>query len=136
MSVDAGQGSSRQVSIRLILVLLIVWGALALVAELSFGSFLFEISGDEISGVLAARGGFSGAAVVPLTLYVYAFIRGPVRYRGLLWIGVLEQGVAAFAAGYHVLLGHISPEGGIVSFLVSIALMVLLLTNMPRRSEA
>ena len=136
MSVAGHRRGRRSISIQLVLGLLIVWDAAALIAELTFGSFLFKISGDEMGGVLAARGAFNGATIVPLTLYVYAMARGPQRYRGLVWVGVLEQSVAAVAAGYHLVLNDIKPEGAIPSLVISVTLLVLLLTNMPRAPEA
>ncbi len=111
---------------------MVVWDALALIAELSFGSPLFKVSGDQIGGVLAAHGSFGGAMVVPLALYVYTFVRGPLRYRGVLWLGALEQSAAALFAVYHAAAGDVKVEGIIVPLVVSGALLVLLLVNMPR----
>jgi len=70
--------------------------------------------------------------VVPLTLYIYALVRGPLRYRGLLWIGVLEQAMVVVFAGYHTVADDIKFGGAIVPIVVSLGLVVLLLVNMPR----
>jgi hypothetical protein len=129
----ARPGLSATRRLQIILLLLIAWDVLALVAEISFGGALFKLNdAGEVTGVLATRGGFNGAAAVPLTLYVYALIRGPLRYRGLIWIGVLEQGVIALAAALHIILDHATPEGAALPLAVSLALVVLLLVNMPR----
>jgi hypothetical protein len=136
MSVAGHRRDRRPISIRLVLVLLIIWDAVALLAELTYGGFLFKPSDSgEVGGFLAARGAFNGAAIVPLTLYVYALVRGPMRYRGLIWVGVLEQGVGALAAFYHLILDDVEPVGAIPTFAISVALLVLLLTNMPKSSE-
>jgi len=128
--------SRRSVSsgrrLQLILLLLIAWDVLALLAELSFGGPLLKISGDEIGGFLAARGSFSGAALVPVGLYTYALVRGPLRHRNILWVAVIEQGAAALFAVYHVALNHVAVEGGILPLVVSLGLLVLLLVSMPR----
>ncbi len=115
----------------MVLLLMIAWDALGLVAELTFGSPLFEISGGRISGVLAAHGSFGFSLAVPLTLYVYALVRGPLRYRGLLWVGVLEQVLVALSSIYHVAMKDITVEGIVLPLIVSLFLVVLLLTNMP-----
>ena len=135
MSVAGSRRGRRPISIQLVLVLLIVWDAIALLAELTFGGFLFKPEDGQIGGLLAARGAFNGAAVVPLTLYVYALARGPQRYRGLIWIGVLEQGVGAVAAAYHLVLDDVKTMGALPTLAISLALLILLLTNMPRGTE-
>ncbi len=131
-STRSRRGVSLRVRLQFILLLMIAWDGLGLVSELTFGSPLFKISGSEIGGVLAAHGSFGFALGVPLTLYAYALIRGPLRYRGLLWIGVLEQGLVALSAVYHGAVKDIKVEGLILPLIVSLFLVVLLLTNMPR----
>lgn len=125
------RGLSPRFRLQLILVLMIGWDALGLIAEVAFGGGLFKIKGAEIGGILSARGAFNGALVVPLALYIYA-LRNPLRYRGLLWVGVLEHGVAALAAVYHLARDDISTVGAILSLIVALAIVVLLLLNMPR----
>lgn len=134
----ASRVTSPRVRLSLVLVLLIAWDALAIIAELGFGSALFDISEDRIGGFIGAKGSLGGAAVVPLTLYVYALIRGPQRYQGLVWVGVLEQAATVIFAVYHFALGHLRPESAIIPIVVSGALIVLILVNMPyrRRPEA
>ncbi len=118
--------------LQLVLLMMIVWEGLSLLAELSFGGPLFKISGGDLGGILAAHGGFGGASIVPMVLYIYAFARGPLRYRGVLWLGALEYAVAAFLCVFHVVRHNISFGDVIVTFVVSTAFVVLLLINMPR----
>ena len=132
-AVDAGSQNRR---LQFLLLLLIVWDALALAAELSFGGPLFEPSDGEIGGFLAARGSFGGAALVPLVAYIYGFVRGPLRHRGVLWLGVIEQGATALFAVYHTAVGDIDFEGMVLPLAVAAALLVLLLTNMPRQTTS
>jgi hypothetical protein len=133
--VETSRGLSPRVRLQLVLLLLIAWDLIGLLAELSFGSPLFKVSGDRVTGILAARGSFGGALVVPLTLYIYALIRGPMRYRGLVWIGVLEQAMVVVFAVYHTVADDIKVAGAVAPIIVSGALVVLLLLNMPRGTE-
>jgi hypothetical protein len=130
--VETPRGLSPRLRIQLVLLMLIAWEAIGLLAELSFGGPIVSISGDKIDGVLAARVSFGGALVVPLTLYIYALIRGPLRYRGLLWIGVLEQSMVVVFAVYHVVADDITVGGAGLPIVLSLGLVVLLLVNMPR----
>src|SRR5581483_3503886 len=133
--VETSRGLSPRVRLQLVLLLLIAWDLVGLLAELSFGSPLFKVSGDRVTGILAARGSFGGALVVPLTLYIYALIRGPMRYRGLVWIGVLEQAMVVVFAVYHTVADDIKVAGAVAPIIVSGALVVLLLLNMPPATE-
>ena len=110
---------------------MIIWEVLLLLAAISFGGPLFQISDDKISGVLGARGAFGGAAVLPLVIYVYA-LRQPLRYRGLLWLGVLENAVAALFSVFHLAAGDVEAQAFIVPLIASLIFVVLLLVNMPR----
>lgn len=83
------------------------------------------------SGIIGAHGSFGGSLAVPLVLYVYALVRGPLRYRGLVWVGVLEQGVAIFFTLYHTAFSPMKAEAIVTPLIVSIALLVLLLANLP-----
>ena len=125
-------GLSLPTRLKLVLILLIAWDVIGLLAELSFGSALMHISDDRIGGLLAARGSLSGALVVPLALYIYALLRGPMRYVGLVWIGVLEQSMVVVFAIFHIGARDVKVEGAILPIVVSLALVVLLLVNMPR----
>jgi hypothetical protein len=115
-----------------LLLLLILWDAIVLLAELSFGGPLFKIVGEEIGGWLAARGSFSGAPLAPMAVYFYTFVRGPLRHRNLLWVAVVEQGAAALFAVYHVATKQVELEGTVVPIVVSIGLLILVLISMPR----
>ena len=132
MSIDSRSSSQTTRKLQLLLLAMIAWDLLALVAEVSFGGPLLKIEGDKIGGVLAARGSLGGVAAVPMVLYFYALVRGPLRHRGVLWAGVVEQGVGALAAVFHATAGDIKTAGMIVPLVVSVALLVLLLLSMPR----
>jgi hypothetical protein len=129
------RGLSPRLRLQFVLILLIVWDVIGLLAELSFGGPLFKIADGRISGLIAARGSLGGALVVPLTLYIYALVRGPMRYRGLVWIGVLEQSMVAVFAVYHAVADDIKPGGAIIPIVIALALVALLLVNMPRGQE-
>jgi hypothetical protein len=124
------QMASRR--LQLVLLVMVLWEILNLAAELSFGGPLFKISGDKLSGLLAARGSLNGAAVVMLVLYTYAFLRGPLKHRGVLLVGVIEQIAAALFAVFHVAAGHVKAGSMIVPVAVSLTLLVLILVNLPR----
>jgi len=121
--------------LRLILFLMIIWEALAIVAELSFGGFLFEISGDKIGGFLAARGSFGGAAVMPMFIYIYA-LRAPLRYRGLLYLACLENAVAILFALYHFVAGDLEGQAVVITMAISAGFLVAFLLNLPRGKVA
>ena len=134
-SVESPKGLSPRLRLQLVLLLLILWNVVALLAELSFGGPLLKVSDGKIGGLLAARGSVSGAVVVPLALYIYALVRGPMRYRGLVWIGVLEQSMIIVFGIYHVIADDITAEGAILPIAISGFLVFLLLTSMPRGQE-
>lgn len=117
--------------LRLILFLMIIWEALAIISELSFGSFLFDISGDKISGLLAGRGSFGGAAVMPMFIYIYA-LRAPLRYRGLLYLAMLENAAAILFGVFHLAVGNIEAQGVIATMVISAFFLAAFLLNLPR----
>ena len=117
--------------LRVILFLMIIWEALAIITELSFGEPLFEISGDKISGFLAARGSFAGAAVMPMFIYIYA-LRAPLRYRGLLYLAVLENATAILFSVFHLAVGDLEAQGVIATMLISAIFLAAFLLNLPR----
>ena len=131
-SVGPSRGLSPRRRLQIVLLLLILWDVVGILTELSFPSDLFKVSDGKMAGLLAARGSFGGALVVPLTLYIYALLRGPLRYRGLVWIGVLEQAMVLLFAVYHIAASDIKVSGAILPMLVSAGLVVMLLINMPR----
>lgn len=122
--------------LQLVLLLVLLWDLLALIAALSFGGPLMKISDGEIGGVLAARASFSGVTVVPIGLYLYAIVRGPLRHRGVLWLAVLEQAAATLFAVYHVAANDIEVEGAALPLVVAGALLMLLLLSFPRGQTA
>ena len=131
-SLDARGTASTGRRLQLLLLLMIAWEALAIVAELSFGGPLFKMEGTKIAGWLAGRGSFSGAAAATLAVYLFAFVRGPVRFPNLLWVGVIAQGATAMFAVYHLAIGDLKFEGVMIPFLVSLFFLVGILLNMPR----
>jgi hypothetical protein len=131
-TLEAPRGLSPRVRIQIVLVLLIFWEAIGLLAELGFGGPLIHVSDGKVTGVLAPRLSLGGALVVPLTLYIYALVRGAMRYRGLLWIGVLEQSMVVLFAVFHGIAGDIEFGSALVPVGISAGLLALLLANMPR----
>ena len=129
---ESRQTTAQLRRLQLLLLVMIVWDVLAVIAALSFGSPLAEIDDDRIGGILAARVGFSGAVLVPIVMYLYALARNPLRHRGVIWAGVVEQGAAALFAVYHVAVKDINVEGTIVPLVVAVVLLIGLLINMPR----
>jgi hypothetical protein len=130
--VESRHGFSPRLRLQFVLLLLIAWDAFGLVAELTFGGPLFKISGDKISGLIGARGALGGSLAVPLVLYLYALVKGPARYRGLIWVGAIEQAAGALFAVYHLARHDIRFEAAIVPLAVSLVLLALVFLNMPR----
>jgi hypothetical protein len=134
--VDSRRGLSPRLRLQVVLLLLIVWDVLGIAAELTYGGPLFKFSGSKIDGLLGARGAFNGGLFVPLAVYVYAFVRGPGRRGGLLWVGVVEQLAGALFSVYHVASGDIRFGAAIAQLAVSLCLLVGVLLNMPREPAA
>ena len=122
--------------LQLVLLLFVLWDALALLAGLTFGSTLYEISGDRMSGILATRASLGGIVLVPMALYIYAIVRGPQRHQVVLWAGGIEQGAGALFALYHTALKDVEVQGAVVPLVVSCVLFVLLMVNLPRGQVA
>jgi hypothetical protein len=122
--------------LQMVLLLMILWEVINLVAELSFGGPLFKVSGDKLGGLLAARGSLSGAALAPLCLYAYAFLRGPLKHRGILLLGAIEQLGAAIFGVCHVAANDVKPGSIVLPVTISLVLLVLLLINLPREEPA
>ena len=117
---------------QLSLILLILWDLVAILSELSFRSTFFEVDGDKISGLLGARGSFSGASLVPLMIYVYALVRGPLRHTNVFWVAALEMAAACLFAVYHVAADDIEVKAMFVPLIISGALLAFVLMNLPR----
>jgi len=115
--------------LRIILLLMAAWDIIGAVVQLMFDTSLFSIHGQP-SGILAGRG-FSGALFVTAAVYLIA-VRNPVRYRPVLWLGVLEQLVAVCTGIFHGARQDLKWGGEIVPVGVAIAFLVLLLLNFPR----
>jgi hypothetical protein len=136
MSAVDSHSASTSRRLQVVLALIFFWDLLALIASFSFGTSLMKVSNDQIGGLLAARAEFNGAIVVPLGLYLYAIVRGPLRHRGVLWLAALEQAAAALLAVYHVAGNDIKVEGMILPLVVALFLLVVLLVWMPRGQAA
>jgi hypothetical protein len=132
MTVQKRSSLSTQRRLQLVLLLMIAWEALLLVSELSFGSSLFDIDGDQISGVLGARGSLSGAAVIPIALYGFAFTRGPLKHPSILVVAALEQVAAIVFGAYHLFVNDIEAGSFIVPLAVSLSFLTLIVVNLPR----
>ena len=130
-TLDSRQNTAQLRRLQLLLLLMILWDVLSLMAELSFGGPLTKIDGDAIGGILGARASLSGAALVPIGLYFYALVRGPMRHRGVLWCAALEQGGAALLGVYHIAANDVDVGGTILPVVVALVLLVLVLLNMP-----
>jgi hypothetical protein len=132
MTVQKRSTLSAQRRLQLVLLLMIAWEALLLVSELSFGSALFDVDGDQISGVLGARGSLSGAAVIPIALYGFAFTRGPLKHPSILLVAALEQVAAIVFGAYHLFVNDIDAGSYVVPLAVSLTFLTLIVINLPR----
>jgi hypothetical protein len=132
MTVQKRSNLSAQRRLQLVLLLMIAWEALLLVSELAFGSALFDVDGDQISGVLGARGSLSGAAVIPIALYGFAFTRGPLKHPSILLLAALEQVAAIVFGAYHLFVNDIDAGSFVVPLAVSLTFLTLIVVNMPR----
>jgi len=122
---------TSQARLQLILILLAAWDLLAFLLELT-NTRLLKIG--SIDGVLGARS-VSGAMVVLAIAYIYA-ARNPIRHRFVLWLASLEQFIAMFAATFHWARGDVAAGEAAVPILAAAVLLVLLMTNLPRQTDA
>lgn len=121
---------TSQARLQLVLLVLAGWDMLAFLLELT-NTRLLRIGG--IEGALGARS-VSGSMAVLAIAYLYA-ARDPIRHRFVLWLASLEQFVALFAVTFHWARNDLGFGEAILSILVAAALLVLLLTNLPRRTD-
>ena len=84
--------------------------------------------------MLGARA-YSGATAVLAIAYLYA-ARNPVRHRVILWLAAVEQVVALFATAFHWARGDLGATESLPTLLVSMVFLALLMTNLPRQTEA
>ncbi len=133
---EAHQNTMQLRRLQMLLLLMILWDLLAVLAEISFGGPLMKVSGSHVGGIMAAKTSMSGAALVPICLYLYALARNPMRHRGVIWAGLVEQGAAAAFAVYHLVASDIKIEGMVLTLIVSVLFFLLLLVNMPRAQAA
>jgi hypothetical protein len=132
MTVQKRSTLSNQRRLQFVLLLMIAWEALLLVSELSFGSALFDVDVDQISGVLGARGSLSGAAVIPIALYGFAFTRGPLKHPSILLVAALEQVAAIVFGAYHLFVSDLEAGSYVVPLAVSLTFLTLIVINLPR----
>jgi hypothetical protein len=134
--VESKSRLSPRLRLQIILLLLIAWDGFGLLAEITFGSSLLKISDAKIDGLLGGRGSLSGALLVPLAVYAYALINGPLKHRSAFWVGVIEQGATALFGVYHIAKGELAFSGAVAPLVISLALLVLILLNLPREQSA
>ena len=134
-SYDARHSTSTGRNLQFILLLLIIWDVFALVAEIAAGSPFFKLEAGEATGWLAAKGSFSGATLVPISVYVYALVRGPLRHRSVFWVATVEQIGTALFATFHLSTGLLEVEGYVIPVVVSLALLIVVLANFPRHQR-
>ncbi len=133
MSVIEGRQSNAQLRrLQTLLLLMLLWDLLTVLAAFSFGSALMKIDGTEIGGLLGAKASFSGAGLIPVSVYFYGIVRNPIRHPGVLWVGVVEQAAAILASLYYVVGNDLKLEAAIVTIVISVVFLALLLVNMPR----
>lgn len=123
--------ATSQARLQLVLVLLAAWDLIAFLLELAQTSLLKVGS---IHGILGGRA-VGGSVVVLGIAYLYA-ARNPIRYRFVLWLASLEQLIAMFAITFHWARGDIDFGQAIVPLLVAVGFLVLLMTNLPRQTDA
>ncbi len=122
---------TSQARLQLILVLLAAWDLLAFVLELT-NTRLLRVG--QIDGALGARS-VSGTMAVLAIAYLYA-ARNPIRHRFVLWLATLEQFVALFSSTFHLARQDVGLSEATVPILAAAGLLVLLITNLPRQTDA
>ena len=121
---------SSQARLQLVLIALAAWNLIGFLLQLT-NARLIEVDG--IDGLLGARA-VSGATAVLAIAYIYA-ARNPVRYRFVLWLASLEQFVALFATTFHWARGDLTFGESVIPMIVSVAFLILLMTNLPRQTD-
>ncbi len=121
---------------RVMLLLLAGWALLGAISEVFSSSFLFDLHGRELDGVLGGRA-LSAEAIPLAVLYLYA-ARDPQRYRFVFWIAVIEQVAAIIANVYHWGAGDFSLESVILPIVVAGGLLALIFLHLfsPEPSRA
>lgn len=122
---------TSQARLQFILVLLAAWDLLAFALELT-NTRLLRVGG--IDGALGARS-VSGTMAVLAIAYLYA-ARNPIRHRFVLWLATLEQFVALFSCTFHLARHDVGLSEATVPILAAAGLLVLLMTNLPRQTDA
>lgn len=121
---------------RVVLILLAVWDIIGAVTEFFTSSGLFvDLHGGELDGALGGRA-LSWEAIPMAVLYLYCS-RDPVRFHGVFWLALIEQGAAIAANIYHWGAGDFSFESVVIPLAVAagLALLVFLHLFQPRDSE-
>jgi hypothetical protein len=122
--------AASQARLQLVLILLAAWNGLAFLLQLVNAGAL-EVGG--IDGVLGARA-LGGATGVLAIAYAYA-ARNPLRYRVIVWVGLIEQVVALFAYTFHLARDDIAFGEAWLPIIVAAIFLVLLLATLPRQTD-
>jgi hypothetical protein len=114
---------------RIMLGLLAAWAIVGVLTEFFTSNGIFFDNHDrEIDGAIAGRAlAWQGLALA--ALYIYC-ARDPMRYRGVFWIALIEQGAAIAANLYHLGNNDYSLESIIIPVGVAIGLAVLVLLHL------
>ena len=123
-------GASSRARLQLVLLALAAWNLVTFLLELA-STALIDI--EQVDGLLGGRA-VSGASAVLGIAYVYA-ARSPVRYRFIVWLGLIEQVVALFSMTFHWARDDVSFGEVAVPMLVATVFLVLLLTTVPRQTD-
>ena len=122
--------AASQARLQLVLILLAAWNGLTFVLQLVNADVL---EAGNIDGLLGARA-LSGASGVLAIAYAYA-ARNPLRYRVIVWIGLIEQVVALFSYTFHLARNDIEFSEAWLPIAVAAIFLVLLLATLPRQTD-
>ena len=122
--------AASQARLQLVLILLAAWNAATFFLQLIDSSVL---SSGDVDGILGARalGGGSGVLAVA---YAYA-ARNPLRYRVIVWLGLIEQVVALFSYTFHIARDTLSFGDAWLAMVISALFLVALLATLPRQTD-
>ena len=120
---------------RILLILLAAWEIVAVLLEFAASSSYSLDLGGGLDGLLAGRL-LSWQALPIAALYIYC-LRDPVRYHGIFWFALIEQGAAVAANLYHWGANHLEFEAIFVNVAVSAVLGALVFLNIfqPRGND-
>jgi hypothetical protein len=122
--------AASQARLQLVLILLAAWNGVTFILQLVNASVLAV---GEIDGLLGART-LAGASGVLAVAYAYA-ARSPLRYRVIVWLGMIEQIVALFSYTFHIARGDLGVGEAWLPIIVAAIFLVLLLATLPRQTD-